>query len=352
MNTVYMLKPKNASGMLLQMLEAAALGYNTFNIAADDPPDLRDSKIIVGVELNNIGICEDVNGFISKLYDRGMDSLEASSAILLLHSNNELYTKSVAQNLIFLMNALGCSFIGHPIIEATGSLNNFLTWKKTLDMPLQDICIELCSRLSKRLINDNPRKSTKLKLLVLHASSHKTSNTLALWNMIKKDLNNAEINELHVENGQVKDCKGCSFTTCTHYSQQGSCFYGGIMVEAIYPAIERADSIIWLAPNYNDAISANLMAVVNRITALYRKISFYDKSIYSVIVSGNSGSDSVARQLLGALNINKGFRLPPHFCIMETANDPGAIKNIEGIEKRAEAFACSINRNFGGRIDS
>ena len=114
------------------------------------------------------------------------------------------------------------------------------------------------------------------------------------------------------------------------------------MVEEIYPAIENADAILWVCPNYNDALSANLTAVINRMTALYRKTPFYNKTLFSIIVSGNSGSDSVAKQLLNALNINKGFRLPPNFVIMETANDPRSIIKVDNIEKKAERFAENI----------
>jgi hypothetical protein len=64
------------------------------------------------------------------------------------------------------------------------------------------------------------------------------------------------------------------------------------------------------------------MAVINRMTALYKRVKFGDKTLFSVVVSGNSGSDCVAKQLIGALNINKGFRLPPYFALTATANDP------------------------------
>jgi hypothetical protein len=84
------------------------------------------------------------------------------------------------------------------------------------------------------------------------------------------------------------------------------------------------------------------MAVINRMTVLYKRVKFWDKTLFSIIVSGNSGSDRVAEQLLGALNINKGFRLPPYFALMATANDPGAIKKVQGIEKRAKKFAENI----------
>lgn len=237
------------------------------------------------------------------------------------------------------MNQLGCRFPGHPAVEATASLLNFATWRKIRNESLNEICIELCANLGERFAAYNPEPVNNPRILALHASVKETSNTLSLWNMVKAHLMDCTIQELHVENGRVLDCKGCSFKTCTYYSLNNSCFYGGMMVEEIFPAIERADAVLWLCPNYNDAISANLAAVINRMTALYRKTPFYNKTLFSIIVSGNSGSDSVARQLTNALCINKGFNLPPRFSLMATANDPGAVSQIPGIEAEAKAFA-------------
>lgn len=349
MNDICVISPKEISSELSIMINSA-LGDNKATFIKDSYEliDLKYKKIIVALELNSAGYCFPVGEILSKLFQSDTNALKGSNAALLIHSSSELYTKSAAQDIIFLMNQLGCRFIGHPVVEATASLSNFLTWQKTLKINLMDICAMMCRQLGKRLIEDDIKHKKSAKILVLHSSSHKTSNTLTLWNMVKSNLkaSNINIKELHVENGTILDCKGCSFKTCLHYSKQSSCFYGGFMVEEVYPAIENCDSIVWICPNYNDSISANLMAVINRITALYRKRSFYDKSIFSVIVSGNSGSDSVAKQLIGALNINKGFILPPNFCLMATAKDPGSIRMVENIEKKAEEFAKNIKYNL------
>lgn len=55
-----------------------------------------------------------------------------------------------------------------------------------------------------------------------------------------------------------------------------------------------------LCPNYNDALSANLTAFINRLTSLFRTTRFYDKALFAVVVSGYSGSDIVAEQLIAA----------------------------------------------------
>ena len=60
------------------------------------------------------------------------------------------------------------------------------------------------------------------------------------------------------------------------------------------------------------------------------------------MVSGYSGGDIVAEQVIDALNCNKHFILPPHFALMETANDPGSILLNEGLEQRVKEMAERI----------
>jgi len=171
---------------------------------------------------------------------------------------------------------------------------------------------------------------------------------MMLWEMVERYIpfTLVDIEQKHVENGTIVDCRGCLYKTCKHYSERKSCFYGGIVVQEILPAIEKADYLLWLCPNYNDAVSAKLMAVINRLTVLYKRIDFSEKKIFSIIVSGNSGSENVAMQLIGALNVNKGFHLPPYFSLMTIANDPGAVKKISDIQKKAKKFANNICREI------
>lgn len=347
MKDVCVIMPGKVSRQLEAMVEAAT-GDVSREIIQDsrDLPVLQNRKILFAVELNHIGTNMTLMEMLSELSARGRDALSGSTAALLVHSHSHLYTKSAARNIIFLANQLGCRFPGNPVVEATGDLSNLLIWQKKMHMSLHDICIHLSRCLGERLVKDDPVPVKDAKILALHASSHKTSNTLALWHMARAYISGFQVKELHVENGTVRDCKGCSYKTCKHYSKQRSCFYGGIMVEEILPAIEEADAIVWICPNYNDSVSANLMAVINRLTALYRRTKFFNKTLFSVIVSGNSGSDCVAKQLIGSLNVNKSFRLPPYFTIMATANDPGAIRKVPGINERAKSFAQNLMKEI------
>jgi len=315
-----------------------------------DLPDLRNKKILFAIELDSIGINIPLMEMMSELASRGNDSLIGSTGALIVHSNTELYTKSKAANLIFLANQLGCSFIGHPLIEATGELKNFKTWQKNMDLTLEEISLELSNRLANRLLKHNLTKIRKPKLAYLHSSSRATSNTLSLWQMVESNLDGLDIQELYIENGSVFDCFGCSYKTCLKFGENKSCFYGGVMTEKILPAVEDSDILVWICPNYNDSISSNLTAVINRLTTLYRQMSFNDKMIFALIVSGNSGSDSIAKQLIDALNINKGFYLPPYFCLMEIANDAGSLLKVPNINEKASKFAKQVNDNITKNI--
>jgi multimeric flavodoxin WrbA len=236
----------------------------------------------------------------------------------------------------------GCMFPGRPLSEATGSLKTYSTYKKIYNKDLLSICKEDCRKIVDRMMSLKKQKIKNPNILVLHASNYETSNTLSLWQKVKKNLIDYNIDEIHIENGSVNDCKACSYKDCKHYSKGNNCFYGGIMVDEVYPAILKSDILIFLCPNYNDSISANISAVINRLTALFRKTKFYDKYIYSIIVSGHSGSDIIAQQLISALNINKTFILPSKFALMETANDIRDIDKINNIETKAKDFAENI----------
>ena len=97
-----------------------------------------------------------------------------------------------------------------------------------------------------------------------------------------------------------------------------------------------------ICPNYNDAVGANITAFINRLTSVFRTNDFSGKRVFAIVVSGYSGGDIVAEQIIGAMNLNKGFILPGNFALMETANDPKSVLKIDGIDEKAAGFAAQI----------
>lgn len=347
-NKLYVILPNGSPSIQLTKMIKAAIG-NYDAIMIDSSPliyNLQNKKILFCLELDELGFDLEMLSYICLNFKSKKDILSSSTGVLLVHSTTELYTKRAAQDMIFTCNSLGCSFIGQPLVEATVTLNNFLTWQKTMDYPLDYICLQMCQKLIVRLMESIPIVLSNPQLTVLFSTLNKNSNTMDLWKMVKENLKGYEFDEIQIENGKIHDCKGCSFKTCLHYAKQNSCFYGGYIVESVLPSIEKADIIVFLCPNNNDALSANITAMINRLTVLYRKINFQSKNIFCVIVSGNSGGDSIAKQLIGALNINKGFRLPKGAFLLETANDPLSIFKVESIKSTAKCFAENILRQI------
>lgn len=272
--------------------------------------------------------------------------LEGAVAGLIIDADSELYTKAAARELTVAANQAGCAFVGRPLVEGTGSLDNFIVQAANMKTDRMGAYKNSARTLAEQVASFTWEKKEHPHLLVLHASNHKTSNTMAIWNAVRDRLDGIEVREINLRNGTLEDCSGCPFQMCLHFGERGQCFYGGAMVDDVYPAVRWADGILLLCPNYNDALSANMTAFINRLTALFRTTRFYDKALFAIIVSGYSGSDLIAGQLVTALNMNKTFYLPGNFCMMETGNSPGSAMNAPGISGRIEDFAQKVQKTL------
>jgi hypothetical protein len=315
-------------------------------LAENGKKAVPSDRILFAVALGRDGINAEYLRIL-RLLRRNPRSLDGYTGGLIVDGESELFTKSTATELVFSANCAGCAFIGHPLVEGTGSLRNFRVAAKNLGT--DDLLVAYRDRagnMVKNLLNFPGYPSKSPRLTVLHASSHSTSNTFALWRKVSEGLSGIACEEIGLRNGTLSDCSGCPYKMCLHYGEKESCFYGGVMVENVYPSVRAADAILMVCPNYNDSLSANLTAFINRLTALYRKRQFYDKALFAIIVSGYSGSDIVARQLIAALNMNKSFYLPPRFAMLETANDPGTALALPGIAERCGEFAENIRRTL------
>ncbi len=328
---------------LQQVLDYAFQGisYDPIEFANQLSP-LNNRKILFAIDLGNSGINFEYYHFLKWLRTHS-NSLCGCTAAILVDGGSELYTKSIASELVFSANLAGCAFVGRPLVEGTRTLDNFTILSQNMGTDSFGAYQESARILVKRLLENSFPVHKRPNILALHASIRQTSNTLALWQQVKiKIENSCDLTEINVRNGAVSDCAGCPYTTCLHFGEEGRCFYGGVMVEQVFPAIKKADALVMLCPNYNDAISANLTALVNRLTALFRQTRFYDKAVFAIIVSGYSGSDLIARQLIAALNMNKSFYLPGNFAMLETANNAGTALKLPGIDDRIEFFCDQI----------
>ena len=316
--------------------------------AADDFSCLTGQRILFAVPLPADGVNHRVYELLSYLRTHP-DCMRGSVAGVWIDGQGDLYTKALGREIVLAASMAGCTFPGRALVEGTGDLRNFTVQAKNGGCTLEDAYRRAVGDLAHRVEHFAPPKKPHPRLAVLHASNHRTSNTAQLWRGVKERLGDRfHITEVALRNGTLMDCSGCPYTMCLHFGEKGDCFYGGVVVEEVYPAIRDADAVVLLCPNYNDALSANLTACINRLTALYRTTSFQDKAVFALVVSGYSGSDIVANQVVGALSMNKGFWLPQGFCLMATANDAGTAVKLPHMDRRLDEFAQNMTAQLIG----
>lgn len=311
---------------------------------------LENRRVLFAFSLPENGVNPGLYGLLAYLRDHP-GCLRGSVGGVIIDGAGDLYTKAAGRDVLLAASLAGCAFPGRPLTEATGNLQNFTVQARNAGCDLEEAYRLAASDLAGRVLNFAPPRRERPKILALHASSRTTSNTLDLWGRVRRRIEgDCDIREIGLRNGTLEDCAGCPYTTCLHFGEQGGCFYGGVMVQEVFPALREADGVVLLCPNYNDALSANLTAAVNRLTALYRTTSFEDKAVFAIVVSGYSGGDIVASQVVSALCVNKGFWLPPGSILLETANDAGAALRLPGIEGRLEGFAENLLRSLRGTV--
>ncbi len=315
--------------------------FDEIGILKERPLCLKGRRLLFAVPLGDYGINREYYEILAWLRS-GEQVLSGSLAGMVIDAGSEFYTKAAARELAVAASMAGCGFVGRPLVEGTKSLDNFLVQASNMGTDRMGAYRNSAGILVRQLLDFSWERKKNPHLLVLHASNHKTSNTLALWDRVKEQLSGVEIREVNLRNGTLVDCSGCPYQMCLHFGERGQCFYGGPIVDDVYPAVKWADGLLLLCPNYNDALSANLTAFINRLTALFRTTRFYDKAVFAIIVSGYSGSDLLAGQIATALNMNKTFFLPGNFCMMETANHAGAALALPGIEERIRRFSRMV----------
>jgi len=308
--------------------------------------DLRNRRLVFALSVDSGGPQPEFHAFLRRLRLQP-DCLEGSTAVMVVDGDTELYTKAAAQELALAASMAGCTFPGKALVEATGSLYNQHIQAKNRGLSREETYFtrvrELCAGLEAFAM---PRRE-RPNVLLLHASDQKRSNTLALGRAVAERLaGECRVREVGLLNGTVYDCRGCGYRQCLHFSQNNSCFYGGAIAEEVLPAVRESDVLLFLCPNYNDALGANLTALINRMSSLVLQQSLGEKLLAAVVVSGYSGGDLVARQLLGAMCLNRGAILPPRFCLLQTAHDPGDAMASDGMALRLDHYAETLRRSM------
>lgn len=164
-------------------------------------------RILFAVPLGTSGINLELYRLIRFLREHP-DFLNGFVGGLLVDSENDLYSKSAAKDLVFAANCAGCAFVGRPLVEGTRTLSNYTIVSNNLGTDLMGAYRESAAGLVKEVLGTDCVRKKCPKVLVLHASSHKTSNTYAIWNRVKEQLPEMEIREIGLRNGTLSDCAG------------------------------------------------------------------------------------------------------------------------------------------------
>ncbi len=320
-------------------------------VAADEAlPRLAGARVLFALGLSAHGLDAQVCALIAALR-QNPEAMVGAAGAMIIDGAGELYTKQMADMLALAANMAGCRFPGKPLVEATASLDNWRVQAARRGVSPTEAYSQSARELVLRLLDCSPKPIERPKVLLLHASDRATSNTIQIGTAVAQVLEPyCDIREISLQNGAIFDCRGCSYTTCAHFARQNSCFYGGVITNDVYPAINECDALLLLCPNYNDSVSANILAFINRLTSVLVYNSLYEKYLYAIIVSGYSGGDLIAQQVLGALCLNKTFMLPPRFAFLQTANYPNEAMRADGIGQKITAFAGEMLHTMRGEL--
>ena len=216
----------------LDQVLSCALAYREVRVVrrAEELELRPGGRLLFALALDGAGQNSEYQRMLARLrLEPGL--LEGCTGGLIVDGPGELYTKSTAAELALAMNSAGCALVGRPLVEATGSLSNFRIQAKNLSTDLMGAYQEAVRELAERLLTFTFPGWERPRLLALHASSHHTSNTMALWAQVQSRLSPRwEVEEVGLRNGTLSDCSGCPYTMCLHFGERGGCFYGGCLL--------------------------------------------------------------------------------------------------------------------------
>lgn len=297
------------------------------------------SRVLLCASLNSIGYDRHLLDFFARAQGRNL--LEEAVLGVVVESPTPLHTREAGVQLLYHANKLGACLPGRSLVEATNDMENLLPLSLPLGKTPAEILESQLQGLARRLSQEKPIRENP-RLSVWTIGRPQLSATLAIWEMIRPHLSGVEVELLSFGNENIRDCRGCAYELCKKMGQETRCIYEDYVVKELYPSIERSDGILILTPNYNDMLPANFVSSINRLTALFRKRKFYDKSLFSLIVTGHTGAELLSRQLIGALHVNKTFALPPRFSWEVRAHNVDAVAQNASLPAQARNFAERI----------
>lgn len=320
-----------------RILRSAFPDYETITPREALRMERRFSHVLLAAQLQEPGYDWHLMDFLGQADGK----LENTVAGFYVDSKTPLHTREAGVQLIYHANKQGARMPGRSLVEAAGELENLVPLSAPLEKSPTEILEDQLRGLAGRMEQPHLQKK-KNRLSVWTIGSPGRSATLAIWDLILPHLKDIEVDLLSFGNENIRDCRGCAYALCKKMGQETRCIYEDYVVEHMYPSIEKSDGILILTPNYNDMLPANFVSSINRLTALFRKRKFFDKSLFSLVVTGHTGAELLSRQLIGALHVNKTFALPPRFTWEVRAHTVASVHENRVLPALAEDFAARI----------
>ena len=102
---------------------------------AEELSKLENQRLVFALALGDTGVNIEYARMLARLR-KEPDLLSGCTAGLIVDGAGELYTKSAAAEAALALNRAGCSLVGRPLVEGTGSLSNFTVQARNLDTGL------------------------------------------------------------------------------------------------------------------------------------------------------------------------------------------------------------------------
>lgn len=139
-----------------QALDAALTGRSVRQITglSSDTP-LHNCRILFVLSLPESGINPAVYALLDLLRTHP-GFLSGSTAGLVVDGVGTLHTKAVAREVVLAANGAGCAFVGKPLVEAAGALQNFTVQARNAGCDLEQAYHLAVADLAGRILDFAP----------------------------------------------------------------------------------------------------------------------------------------------------------------------------------------------------
>ena len=185
------------------VLEAALAGRQAEVLSRLEGP-LTGRRLLFVISLDEGGVNRGFYDLLAHLRTHP-NCLDRCVGSVLVDAPGDLYTKAAGRDLVLAANLAGCAFVGRPLVEGTGDLRNFTVQARNAGCSLEAAYHLATADLVERVLAFSRPRLERPKLLALHASSRATSNTLALWGLVRTRLEErCGITEICLRNGTLE----------------------------------------------------------------------------------------------------------------------------------------------------